>query len=375
MNAEKLSDYDFSSKNSRPLNVAGILCTPVVLAGGLLLCLSYIADIIITGRIETSIGETSVLSGILFDTAGLINKLIYPVIGAGIAVSLSGYKGLYAGLLGGMLANTGANLITTNANVTGISGLFGTIAAGYMAGYSQKAADKLISRGNIATEYKAFLSPIVSLIITGLGILAINTVSFYINHFASVLLGVTAKSNGLPVSLLLGLFLSADSGGPLYLTGYTFGVASITTGWSQYMAAVIAGGAIPSVCVGFYTLIHSEKVNKGNKLTGIICLIGGLVGIPQFSVSFYLQKNYRFILSCIPGGMIASTLSFALGCSCEIPAGGILAFSFSNKPPFFLLALICGGLVSTFILNLLDKPNEQTDKEEKISSHNTSLQT
>lgn len=368
MSTEKQLSINFSDKGDRPVNVAGRICTPAVIAGGILLCFCYIADIALSGRAETGIGETSVLARILFDTASFINSLIYPLISIGIAVSVSGTGALGAGFVGGMLAGTGANLITTNENITGISGLFGSIAAGFIAGYSQKLADRFFSKKGKSADYAHFLSPTVAIIITSFSIFGVNTVSFYINHLSSVLLGITAKANGLLVSLLLGIFMTADSGGPLYLAGYIFGVASITTGEPQYMASVIAGGAVPPICMGLYTLIYNESTDKRERFTGVLGILGGLSGVSQFAVPYYTQKSYRFVFSCIPGGIIASMLSFALRCSCAIPAGGILAFSSSGKPLFLLTAIIFGGLVSTFILSTFENTDEQESAQDKTSS-------
>ncbi len=341
--------------NKKPLSLGEVLSAPVILATVALLSLAYIADTLLAGTAEFGVGETSVLSRLLYESGNLLSKLIYPLISSGIALVLGGFGAIPAGLLGGMLTGTGATFASTNANATSISGIFGCIFAGFVAGYSAKILNKILI--NIKTTGEAinfFLIPTLSLIVVLPAVLILNTASEYLNHFTSSLAGIISKTNGILLSVILGIFMTADCGGPLYLAGYTFGVASIATGEPKYMATIIAAGAIPPITMGLYTIIYKERTQRFERILGAVGIFGGLLGLPHSALAFYTKKSYRFLLACVPGGIVASILSYAFNCSSEAPAGGILGFSSFGRPLFLLLALSCGGLLSTFLLSLTE---------------------
>lgn len=351
--------YD-SSKES----VTGF-CIPAAITGTLLLCFSYIIDILFAGAAEIGVGETSVVAKTLFDTAGLVNKLIFPLVSAGIAVFIGGSAALTAGLCGGLIAGMGSTFANANANATGISGVAGAAAAGFVAGYCVKYLRKSYEKTKgVKVKLPHCALSIVSIISAVLSVFFINTIASYLNHYAAILLGATNNVSSILLAVILGVFMTCDYGGPLYLAGYVFGVASISSGQPEVMAAVVAAGAIPTLSIGLYSILYSDKFTRSEKLAAYTGIAGGLLGVPQCAVPFYITLNYRYILACIPGGCISAILSVLFRCYTNLPAGGILSFSMEGRPEFFLLALTCGVLTSTFLISLTDRRSERTETGE-----------
>ncbi len=355
------------------------ISAPVILVSVVLLSLAHITDIIYTVSTAYSAGETFILSHFLLEAGNLLSKLIFPLTSAGIAAVYGGPGAVPGGLLGGMLAGLGATYESTNANATSISGVFGSLFAGFVAGVCTKAIVKFFSRYNQKDDITPYIfTPALSLVVTLLSVLLLNTASEYISLFASTLAGLSGKTNGLVVSVILGIFMTADSGGPLYLAGYTFGVASVSTGSPEYMAIVIAAGTIPPLTMGLYTITYKERTQGYERILGGIGIVGGLLGLPHSALAFYTTKTYKFILSCVPGGIVASILSFAFSCRSEIPAGGILSFYSYGRPLFFILALACGAMLSTMLLSLMDGYDHNTatqcDKENSKIPNELSVQ-
>ncbi len=353
-------------KNAYPQHLGVILSAPVILTTVILLALAYIADIMFAGVSELGIGETSKFSRLLFDSGTLLSKLIYPLISTGIAAVYGGFSAIPSGLLGGMLAGMGATFESINANATSISGIFGCIFAGFAAVYSVRILNKIIIKTKRIDETTGFfLLPVISLVLTLSAVLMLNTAAGFTNHIASSLAGICSKTNGILLSVILGIFMTVDCGGPLYLAGYVFGVASIATGEPGNMATVAAAGAIPPLTMGLYTIIYKERARGYDRILGVAGILAGLMGLPHPALAFYTQKHYRFLIACVPGGIIAATLSYAFNCSSEAPAGGILGFQNSGKPLFFLVSLICGALLSTFILSLTESEEYDSSTQDK----------
>lgn len=353
-------------KQTQPLRFGVMLSAPVILTTVIILILAYIADIIFGGTAELGIGETSKLTRLLFDSGNLLSKLIYPLISAGIAAVLGSFSAIPSGLLGGMLAGTGATFASANANATSISGIFGCISAGFVAGYSVRFLRKIIIKFRSVNETTGFfLLPALSLILTLSAVLVLNTASGFTNHIASSLAGICSKANGILLSVILGIFMTVDCGGPLYLAGYMFAVASIATAEPVNMATVAAAGAIPPLTMGLYTIIYKERTQRLDRILGIVGILAGLVGLPQPALAFYAQKHFRFIIACTPGGIVAAVLSHSFHCSSEAPAGGILGFQRLGKPLFFIVSIVCGALLSTFILSLTESEAYNSSEQER----------
>ena len=63
--------------------------------------------------------------------------------------------------------------------------------------------------------------------------------------------------------------------------------------------------------------------------------------------------------SCIIGSGIAGALSMVFGCTLMAPHGGIFVFPVVGNWPMYIVALVIGTVVGTFLLGFLKKPVEE----------------
>lgn len=124
---------------------------PVVVAGGLIIALSFVFGI------EAFKEEGSLAAALMTIGGGSAFALMIPVLAGFIAFSIADRPGLAPGLIGGMLASsTGA-------------GFLGGIAAGFIAGYAAKfIADKVHLPQSMEALKPILIIPFIASLFTGL---------------------------------------------------------------------------------------------------------------------------------------------------------------------------------------------------------------
>ncbi|MBQ8001106.1 MAG: hypothetical protein IJ298_07915 [Ruminococcus sp.] len=371
--------FDENNENSH-INISerrnkGVwLCAPVILAGAVIVSLSYIIDILFVGGAEFGIGETSAIAKALYGTGSVINKLISPLLSGGIALYIGGLPALSGGLIGGMLTGMGVTLSFSSGNTGAITGIFGSILAGLAAGYSVRLTDTVITlitkrKSNIAV----YISPIASLIVTVVLIFIADAAAQIINGLSAVLLAATGEFSKLLLVVLLSIMITVDIGGPLYLAALVYGVASIATDEPQIMAAVTAAGSVPALSMGLASLIFRDRFAKRERIFAISGIFCGLCGLSQVAIPYYATRLQRVILPCIAGGVISGGLCFVLGCSAAAPAGGVLSIIGTGGVLYFCLAVFSGVLFSAGIMGYTLEIVENSEASE-VSNNDTKLQ-
>ncbi len=179
---------------------------PMVVAGGLLIALSFVFGI-------TAFKEPGTLAAALMQIGGdTAFKLMVPLLAGYIAYSIADRPGLAPGMIGGMLASTlGA-------------GFIGGIIAGFLAGYVAKAINRYARLPQSLEALKPILIiPLLASLITGL-------VMIYIvgKPVAGMLEGLThfldsmGTTNAILLGVLLGAMMCVDLGGPINKAAYAF---------------------------------------------------------------------------------------------------------------------------------------------------------
>src|SRR5699024_3674324 len=157
---------------------------------------------------------------------------------------------LTAGLVGGALASAGGG------------GFFGAIIAGFIAGYITKWLVKMFKNTpkSIDGIKNILIFPILTVIITGvLMIVLFNTPIKFINDSLLNWLNSMGSVNKVLLGLILGGMMAIDMGGPFNKAAYIFGVASLATGPSAAMAAVMAGGMVPPLAIALAGTFFKDK--------------------------------------------------------------------------------------------------------------------
>lgn len=346
------------------------VCIPVIIISAVLLSLSFIVDIILTGRIELAIGETAPVAKILYGVGSVINKLISPLISGGIALFIGGASAVAGGLIGGMLTGLGVTYYFSSGNTSAVTGIYGCILVGLIAGYSVRIF------GNIAkiilkkpSDMPSYILPATAVVTSCSAVFIIDAFAQIANALSSILLASVGDFSKPLLCILLGIMITADIGGPLYLSALVYSVASVANNDGIIMACVISAGSVPVLSIFLSGYIYKNKFTKREKKYAKISIPCSLCGINQVAIPFYATYLHRIILPSVAGGCVSSLLCLLFDCRALSVQGGFLSIIGSESFALFLLATLCGVLICTALLGMLleDKEVHSEKNQERHS--------
>ncbi|QEI06067.1 PTS fructose-like transporter subunit IIB [Pigmentiphaga aceris] len=309
---------------------------PMVVAGGLLIALSFVFGI-------EAFKEAGTLPAALMQIGGdTAFKLMVPMLAGYIAYSIADRPGLAPGMIGGMLASTLA------------AGFLGGIAAGFIAGYATLAITRWVRLPTSLEALKPILIiPLVASLFTGL-------VMIYIvgKPVAAALAGLTTfldtmgTSNAVLLGLLLGAMMCVDLGGPINKAAYAFSVGLLASQSYSPMAAAMAGGMVPPIGMGIATLLARRKFAQSERDAGKAALVLGMCFISEAAIPFAAKDPMRVIPASLIGGGLTGALSMFFGCKLVAPHGGmfVLLIPGAITPALLYLAAIAAGSVVTGVI-------------------------
>ncbi len=324
---------------------------PLVISGGILIALAFLADTL-TGHSNagSNYGSTSSIAKMLMGIGGAAFGLFVPILGGYIAYSIGDRAALAAGLVAGALSASGG------------SGFLGAMAGGFLAGYVVKLLIKMLSNlpKSLAGLKMILLYPVLSVLITGLSmVLFLNPFVKIINDGLNHWLVSMSGSSAILLGLLLGGMMAVDMGGPVNKAAYVFGTgtlaATITSGGSAAMAAVMAGGMVPPIAIAIATSLFKNKFTKEEKDAGLSNYVMGLSFITEGAIPYAASDPTRVIPANIVGSAIAGALTMLFGIKIPAPHGGILVMFLSNNFIMYFISIVIGALVSALLLGILKK--------------------
>lgn len=325
---------------------------PVVIAGGLLIALSFVFGI-------EAFKEPGTIAATLMDIGGgAAFALMIPVLAGFIAFSIADRPGLAPGLIGGMLASsTGA-------------GFLGGIAAGFIAGYSAKfIADKVSLPQSMEALKPILIIPFVASLFTGL--VMIYVVGGPVSGIMSALtefLNNMGSTNAVLLGVILGCMMCFDLGGPVNKAAYTFGVGLLASQTYGPMAAIMAAGMVPALGMGLATFLAKNKFEAGEREAGKASFVLGLCFISEGAIPFAAKDPMRVIPSCMAGGALTGGLSMLFGAQLLAPHGGLFVLLIPNAitPVFmYLVAIAAGTAVTGFTYAFL---KNKADEKEAVTA-------
>ncbi|MFM2661595.1 PTS fructose transporter subunit IIBC [Vibrio chagasii] len=308
---------------------------PVVVAGGLIIALSFVFGI------EAFKEEGTLAAALMTIGGGSAFALMIPVLAGFIAFSIADRPGLAPGLIGGMLASsTGA-------------GFLGGIAAGFIAGYSAKfIADKVQLPQSMEALKPILIIPFIASLFTGLVMVYIvgGPVSGVMSAMTDFLNNM-GTSNAILLGVILGAMMCFDLGGPVNKAAYTFGVGLLASQTYAPMAAIMAAGMVPALGMGLATFLVKDKFEAGEREAGKASFVLGLCFISEGAIPFAAKDPMRVIPACIAGGALTGALSMMFGAQLMAPHGGlfVLLIPGAISPVLmYLVAIAAGTLVTGF---------------------------
>ncbi|MBJ9976286.1 PTS fructose-like transporter subunit IIB [Pseudomonas sp. S75] len=315
---------------------------PMVVAGGLLIALSFVFGI-------QAYKEAGTLPAALMQIGGeAAFKLMVPMLAGYIAWSIADRPGLAPGMIGGLLASTlGA-------------GFIGGIVAGFLAGYSAKAISRWARLPSSLEALKPILIiPLLASLFTGLVMI------YVVGHpVAAMLEGLTrfldsmGTTNAILLGLLLGGMMCVDLGGPINKAAYAFSVGLLASSSYAPMAATMAAGMVPPIGLGLATFLARRKFAQSEREAGKAALVLGLCFISEGAIPFAAKDPLRVIPASIAGGALTGALSMYFGCKLMAPHGGLFVLLIPNAinhALLYLLAIVAGSLVTAVVYALIKK--------------------
>ncbi|MFK9096945.1 PTS fructose transporter subunit IIBC [Pseudomonas sp. HMSC08G10] len=315
---------------------------PMVVAGGLLIALSFVFGI-------EAYKEPGTLPAALMQIGGeAAFKLMVPLLAGYIAWSIADRPGLAPGMIGGLLASTlGA-------------GFIGGIIAGFLAGYSAKAISRWARLPNSLEALKPILIiPLLASLFTGL-------VMIYVvgQPVAAMLEGLTrfldsmGTTNAILLGLLLGGMMCVDLGGPINKAAYAFSVGLLASSSYAPMAATMAAGMVPPIGLGIASFLARRKFAQSEREAGKAALALGLCFISEGAIPFAAKDPLRVIPASVAGGALTGALSMYFGCKLMAPHGGLFVLLIPNAinhALLYLLAILAGSLLTAVVYALIKK--------------------
>lgn len=344
---------------------------PFVIGGGIMIALAFLFDNLLGVPNESlgSLGSYHEISSIFMKIGQAAFGFMIPVFAGYVAYSIAEKPGLVSGFVAGSIASSGlaygkisyAAGGEATASLAGVpSSFLGALVGGFLAGFVVLALKKYVKVPRSLEGAKSILIlPLGGVIITGLLMLAVNIPMSAINTALNDFLNSLSGSSAVLLGLLVGGMMAVDMGGPINKAAYVFGTgtlaASVTSGGSIVMAAVMAGGMVPPLAVFIATLLYKNKFTQEERDAGLTNIIMGLSFITEGAIPFAAADPARAIPSFITGSALAGALVGLSGIKLMAPHGGIFVIALTTNPLLYIVYVLIGALVSGIIFGYLRK--------------------
>ena len=332
---------------------------PFTVAGGIFIAIAFLIDSFGGAPQDGDFG-THLAAAAWFKTIGnYAFQFMIPVLAGYIGLSIADRPGFLVGMAGGAMAAAGATFASPGGDVP--SGFLGALLAGFIGGYItlclEKACNKLPKALNGIKP--VLIYPLGGLAIVGIMMCAVNPVMGILNDGLSNFLNSMGDSSKVLLGCILGGMMAIDMGGPFNKAAYVFGVAAISQGNFNIMAAVMVGGMVPPIAIALATTFFKNRFTEEERKNGPVNYIMGLSFITEGAIPYAAADPARVIPSCIVGAATAGGISMAFDCTLRAPHGGIFVFPVVGHPLQYVIALAIGSVVGMLMLALLKKKHPQ----------------
>ena len=352
---------------------------PFVVAGGIFIAIAFLIDTIAGVKMDGNFGTGTPVSAWFKTIGGYAFNFMLPVLAGFIAMSIADRPGLLVGIVGGLLASSGATFMDPGAAETVPSGFLGALLAGFLAGWIMKLFERLCDHLPDALEgiKPILLYPLAGLGIVGVMMCAVNPIMSIINTGLNNGLGWLGSHNyGVILGFILAAMMAIDMGGPFNKAAYVFGTGMLTSAAAllekgaqitdptvvvcyQAMAAVMIGGMVPPIAIALSTTFFKNRWTEAERKSGPVNYIMGLSFITEGAIPYAASYPLKVIPACMIGSGIAGLLSWVFGCQLMAPHGGIFVIATIKQPLLYFLALIIGSVVACLILTALKGKNKE----------------
>ena len=346
---------------------------PFVIGGGIMIALAFLLDQIMGVPKDqlSQLGSYHEIAAQFKSIGGAAFGFMLPVLAGYIAYSIAEKPGLVSGFVAGAIASSGAAFggvpFASGGKATlalaGVSsGFLGALVGGFLAGGVILVLRKLLAGIPRALEgiRSILLLPLLGVFATGFLMLAVNIPMAAINTGLNNFLSSLSGSSEVLLGLLVGGMMAVDMGGPVNKAAYVFGTgtlaATVTSGGSVVMAAVMAAGMVPPLAVFVATLLFKDKFTEEERNSGLTNIVMGLSFITEGAIPFGAADPARAIPSFIVGSALTGALVGMAGIKLMAPHGGIFVIALTSNALLYLLFILIGAVVSGILFGFLRKP-------------------
>ena len=346
---------------------------PFVIGGGIMIALAFLLDQIMGVPKDqlSQLGSYHEIAAQFKAIGGAAFGFMLPVLAGYIAYSIAEKPGLVSGFVAGAIASSGAAFggvpFASGGKATlalaGVSsGFLGALVGGFLAGGVILVLRKLLVGIPRALEgiRSILLLPLLGVFATGFLMLAVNIPMAAINTGLNNFLSSLSGSSAVLLGLLVGGMMAVDMGGPVNKAAYVFGTgtlaATVTSGGSVVMAAVMAAGMVPPLAVFVATLLFKDKFTEEERNSGLANIVMGLSFITEGAIPFGAADPARAIPSFIVGSALTGALVGMAGIKLMAPHGGIFVIALTSNALLYLLFILIGAVVSGILFGFLRKP-------------------
>lgn len=356
---------------------------PFVIGGGIMIALAFLLDQIMGVPKDqlSHLGSYNELPALFKSIGDIAFSFMLPILAGYIAYSIAEKPGLIAGFAAGAIAKAGLAYgnIVVYTKVAGLdenaakeavdkisshqvsSGFLGALVGGFLAGGIVLLLRKYIKVPRALEGAKSILlMPLLGVALTGFAMLAVNIPMAAINTGLNNFLSSLSGSSAVLLGLLVGGMMAVDMGGPVNKAAYVFGTgtlaATVTSGGSVVMAAVMAAGMVPPLAVFVATLLFKDKFTEEERNSGLTNIVMGLSFITEGAIPFGAADPARAIPSFIVGSALTGALVGMAGIKLMAPHGGIFVIALTSNALLYLLFILIGAVVSGILFGFLRKP-------------------
>ena len=346
---------------------------PFVIGGGIMIALAFLLDQIMGVPKDqlSQLGSYHEIAAQFKAIGGAAFGFMLPVLAGYIAYSIAEKPGLVSGFVAGAIASSGAAFggvpFASGGKATlalaGVSsGFLGALVGGFLAGGVILVLRKLLAGIPRALEgiRSILLLPLLGVFATGFLMLAVNIPMAAINTGLNNFLSSLSGSSAVLLGLLVGGMMAVAMGGPVNKAAYVFGTgtlaATVTSGGSVVMAAVMAAGMVPPLAVFVATLLFKDKFTEEERNSGLTNIVMGLSFITEGAIPFGAADPARAIPSFIVGSALTGALVGMAGIKLMAPHGGIFVIALTSNALLYLLFILIGAVVSGILFGFLRKP-------------------
>lgn len=325
---------------------------PFVVGGGILIAIAFLIDGLfvdmnaLPADQRGNFGTITEAAALFKNIGGVAFGFMLPILAGFIAMSIGDRPALALGFVGGMIASSGK------------SGFLGALVAGFLAGYLILGLRKVCEKLPQALEKIApvLIYPVIGIFVIGVAMnFVVEPVMGALNTGLNNALSSMGDSSKVILGLILGGMMAVDMGGPFNKAAYVFGTASIAAGNYDIMAAVMIGGMTPPCAIALATLLFKDKFTKEERESGPMNFIMGLAFITEGAIPYAAADPLHVLPACIIGSGVAGALSMLFHCTLMAPHGGIFVVPVVGNALMYLVALVAGTLLSTFLLGVFKK--------------------